>query len=242
MRSKLRPLAIGLFTVLLAISGSPILLYFRGKGFPKTEDKVFAAILLLLFFALLGYVIWLTLLIRIDKTLERITFTYPFRFKRRTYHFSEIDGFRFRYLTGRIDYKAIQLKAFDGRKFIVSDFETANLRKIEQFCLANFELLAGKTFRQLDEAEKQEEINKSRQFDISQAKGTRFSLYITTFSIIVWTAALIYGMLTNPTASSTKEVIILVLLAVLCTFSILRINKISKQLKSNAEYAGNEQS
>ncbi|QEC53129.1 hypothetical protein EDD80_10497 [Anseongella ginsenosidimutans] len=242
MRSKLRPLAIGLFTVLLAISGSPILLYFWGEGFPETKDKVFVIILLLLFFGLLGYIIWFTLLIRVDKSSERITFTYPFRCKRRTYHFNEVYGFRFRYLRGRIDYKAIQFKTLDGRKFIISDFETTNLREIEQFCFANYTLLAGKTFRQLDEAEKLEEINKSRQFDISQAKGVRFSLYITAFLMIVWAAALTYGMLTKPAASSAKEVVILVLMVFLCTFSVLRINKINKQLKSKAEYAGNEQS
>lgn len=186
MKTTIRPLTIIFSLVLLTVFGAaPYFVFFNSQQIRINVATVAAAAMTILFLAGLFSIARLTLFIHIDHTNQIITFTYPFRFQRLTFDFKDIIGFRYKYLMARIDYKAIQIKTKDGRKFTISDFETANLRKFETHALNTFELRSADDFSPLDEEAKKIEVESSREFDFNQAKAIRDLLFIGIFAIVL---------------------------------------------------------
>ncbi|MGB5929391.1 MAG: hypothetical protein WBH03_14515, partial [Cyclobacteriaceae bacterium] len=150
-------------------------------------QMIISVILGLLFLGVVGSVVWFTLIVRFDADIQQVRFIYPFRFQTYSYSFQSIFGFRYKLLPGEISYKALQFRAKDGRKFTISDFETANLRGVERFCLTHLELRRGKSFEKLNESQRKGVIRDSLNFDVEQARDIRFYLglgLVITFSII----------------------------------------------------------
>jgi hypothetical protein len=129
-----------------------------------------------------------------------------------------MEGFRYKYLMAKVDYKAIQFKTKDGHKFTVSDFETSNLRELEKTCLKIFELKTTEKFLPLDEEGKKREIQSSRYFDIAQAKQIRDMLIIGIIFTIIIIGSTIYK--NNGPLSTGK-----ILFYIISTFMLLRMTK-----------------
>ncbi|WP_187312462.1 hypothetical protein [Hymenobacter sp. BT188] len=186
-----------------------------------------------LFVAGVFSVYWFTLIIIIHDDLNKILFIYPFRMKRKTYQFEDIIGFRFKYLNAKINYKSIQLKAKSGEKFLLSDFETANLRIFEASCFKHFELRADKSFRKLTREEHEAEIFASKVFDYEQAKDIKFHLIASILFLIV-----IGGVSLNEIISNTNNFsrflltvfLLCILLVVLIARKLVKVNKEIRRL------------
>src|SRR5690606_12924262 len=146
--------------IILSVFGTAICTYFFTPE-SRPENWVTPFFATILFIPFLFVIIRYAKLIRIDELSQTITFSYLFRFRRKRYLFRDITGFRFKYLNGRMDYKALQFQTTDGQKYLITDFEIANLRELERFCLDHFELRAGRQFQILSEEERQTEIGKS---------------------------------------------------------------------------------
>jgi hypothetical protein len=119
---------------------------------------VFLVLFSFLFVGSVIGLIWFTLKIGMDLSADKITFHYPFRFQKFIYKREHILGFRYKYLSGKVNYKSLKFKTKgDKRTFSISDFETSNLRELERFSLGHFDLRAGKEFTKLTETDKKNE-------------------------------------------------------------------------------------
>lgn len=234
MRTRIR-ISTALFCMLiLGLFGAAIFTYvFKTESRPESWVTPFFSALF--FIPFLSVIVWMTLLIRINQGSQTITFIYLFRFQRKSYHFRDITGFRFKYINGRMEYKAIQFQSADGRKFIVTDFETANFRELEKFCLEHFDLKAGKQFRALSEEEKQQEIKKSKEFDISQAKTIRFYFYAVTITTLFFTALAVHKMMKNDAPLPFYGFLPLVVFFAASIVAITKIGKATRQIKTAKE-------
>ena len=187
---------------------------------------VFFVLFSSLFLASIVGLIWLTLRVDIDPVEHTIEFTYPFRFQKFKYHFDNLLGFRYKYLNGKIEYKSLNFRTKgDKRTFSISDFETGNLREIEQFAIANFDLRGDKDFKKLTDKEKKEEIDWSRQFDFNQAKDIRFYLVIYTLALTFIMGSLIYRL---PKVQETTSIVIGLVVTGMFTVIVLTIKRILK--------------
>lgn len=233
MNTRVRISTLLFCMIILFILGAAIFTYvFKLESRPESWVTPFFAALF--FIPFLFVIIRYAKLIRIDELSQTITFSYLFRFQRKRYHFRDITGFRFKYLNGRMDYKALQFQTTSGQKYLVSDFETANLRELEQYCLEHFELRAGKEFRVLNEEEKQSEINESGTFDLSQAKNIRWYYYAAGLTGLVFAIVLIHGLIKNNSPISARNLfppIVMIAIPVAIIPRIIRINKRIQKLR-----------
>lgn len=228
MRTRIRISAALLCIFILGLLGAAIVTYvFKTESRPESWVTPFFSALF--FVPFLSVVIWRTILIRINEFSKNVTFTYPFRLKRRTYGFSEITGFRFQYRDGRMVYKALQFRTSDGQRFTVSDCETANLRKLESFCLDHFELCAGKAFKELNETEKQEEVNKSRQFDVTQAKVIRFHLYWAALFVLIVNVMLVRRLVEDEFPVTVTNGLMLMAFNLALVLILIKLIRVSRQ-------------
>src|SRR5690606_10587992 len=109
--SRIRPVTIIFSVILLCFFAVPPYIQLVEKGLAGiNKDAVYTAVMLLVSAAGLFAVFRLTLIVKLDKEQRKITFIYPFRLLKKTLSFDEITGFRYKYLRGRIDYKALQVK------------------------------------------------------------------------------------------------------------------------------------
>ncbi len=211
--------------MLLAFGTAPYIIFIK-KGIDSINiSTVIATVLLLLFLAGVYAIIWLTLIVKLNKESKTITFIYPLRLSSTTIRFEKIVGFRYKYLSGRIEYKALQVKTSAGQTFTLSDFETENLREFEKEFIEQFELRKGNSFSKLSQQQKYFEIENSKAFDLEQAKEIRFMLYIVIvfliFVLATFIKKIIYNELTNPTTT--------ILIATIATpVLILTINKLKR--------------
>lgn len=194
---------------------------------------IFSIVMAILFLLGIFSIFWFTLIVHIDKSTQKITFNYPFRFQKTTFDFQEIVGFRFKYLFARIDYKAIQFRTKNNKTFTFSDFETENLREIEELCFETFELRADKAFKKLNETQKRKEIEESRQFDTNQAKEIRFAL----FAVIVFCLFIIVKSIQEYITIemlTTKSTLLTISSTIIIFASIKKLIKTNKRLKNSA--------
>jgi hypothetical protein len=177
MKSQIRPATIFFVIVMLgALAILPALNLTKGENYVP-DSGVVAAICGVLFVSSCLAIIWFTKTIEVDEISSIVKVSYPFRFTSSTFDFDEVQGFRYKYLTAKVDYKAIQLKLSNGKIYTISDFETGNLRAFERMCQNEFEL-KGENFKTLTSAQQKSEIKNSHAFDVEQAKGIRFFLFL----------------------------------------------------------------
>ena len=172
-----------------------------GKIYQSIEDGYISIVILisviilvffgLVFFGLILYHVcfkFLLISFQIDK--RTIIFNYPFLLRKTKYSFEEINGFRFStvYNGKGWDYKALIFKTKDNKKYSITDLEIKNTREIESFALENFQLKKGEEFETLNYEERNVELEKNKQFDISQAKEYRISCYMLLALVcaIIW--------------------------------------------------------
>ncbi len=185
MKTRIRPLTVIFSILLLTGFGTiPYIFFFEMQLAEINIGTIIAAVMAVLLLLGLFSIFWLTLVVHIDQELQKITFSYPLRFQKKTFAFKEIKGFRYKYLPAIVDYKAIQFKTEDRQKFTVSDFETANLRELETLALGTFELRSTDHFSPLYGTEEQREIQSSRNFDVSQDREIRFLLIIGILTVV----------------------------------------------------------
>ncbi|MEQ9166656.1 MAG: hypothetical protein RLO12_10390 [Fulvivirga sp.] len=189
----------------------------------------------LLFIAGIGSFFCLSLIVKIDVKSQQIHFIYPLRFRTYSYEFASIYGYRYKYLPARIDYKVIQFKTKDGKKFTISDFETENLRKIEKLCFDYLELRRGKSFEKLNEQQKRGELRNSKDFDIQQAKDIRFFL-ILGLAISIF---LIGMFLTNPVQLDLNILLFLTFWTVLTISMVFKLRNIQRTIKDRTQQSAN---
>lgn len=228
-------LTIGLLT---GFGGIPTLILQKTDNVGELPTGVIAffGLFSTLFIASIIGVVWLTLSITIDATRRTIQFTYPLRFQTFKYNFSDLLGFRYKYLNGKVEYKSLKFRTKgDKRTFSISDFETANLRDIEKFAISNFDLRGDKDFKKLTDKEKKEKIEWSRQFDFDQAKDIRFYLILYTSALIFITGSLVYRL---PKEQGTAAVVIGLVVTGMLTIIVLtvkRIFKLHKRIKNGVQ-------
>ena len=230
MTTKIRPLTILLAITILFCLGTMIFVAIKNL---VSNIQIFpyslTIFLVILFFSGVFCVIYFTLVIRNDLNKRIITFYYPFRFVRKTYHYSEIIGFRFKYLPSQfINYKAIQIKTNDGKLYIISDFETSNLREIEKIAIENFKLARDKSFIILDQSRKEEELLKSHYFDISQFKSLRVFYIMTVIACGILLFYMTYSLTEVSGPPANHKVVLLVLICICffgAFFKIVRSHK-----------------
>lgn len=230
--------AIGLLGACATI---PLLILSKGDinnlGQLPTGVIVFLGLFGSLFIGGVVGLIWFTLKIDIDLLADRVTFHYPFRFQKFTYKKDDILGFRYKYLSGKVNYKSLKFRTKgDKRTFSISDFETSNLRDLEIFALQHFDLRTGKEFTKLTENQKNTEIEISKAFDYEQAKDIRFYLGMLVIFLTAIISVLTYQILTEK-VRNVKGVTIAI--GVMLTISILtmrRFLKIHAGLKNGAQH------
>lgn len=186
MNSKKRPITI-LFslTMLIAFGTVPYITFVKRNVSEVNIESITATILLLLMMCGSIAIIWCTLIVKVDENLKTITFVYPLMFQSKTFYFDEIIGFRYKYLNARVPYKSLQIRSKSGQTYILSDFETQNLKELENKFLQLFDLRKGKLFSKITQKQKEIEINNSRAFDRIQAKEIKFYLYLAIAFCIV---------------------------------------------------------
>jgi hypothetical protein len=226
MNSSIRPITVLFASLILTAFGSVVYVLFVDDGLKfETGPLIVGAFFSILLIAGIVSIAWMTLIITVDKTNQVITFTYPLRFSRKKYNFSEVIGFRFKYLNAKVDYKALQYKTRDGRMFTISDFETSNLRKLESISLKYFDLKTGKTFESLSNEQKEVEILMSKEFDLVQAKD------IKDFSLIgIITFLIVGGILIDKKSFDRETLLILFIIGVLIIWMIVKYVNTKKVL------------
>lgn len=187
----------------------------------------------LLFIAGVGSIIWFTLIVKIDIERQQIRFIYPLRYRTYDYDFASIYGYRYKYLTAKVTYKAIQFRTKDARIFTVSDFETGNLRKVEQLCFENLELRQGKSFNKLNNQQKSREFLNSKQFDIQQAKDIRFYLILG----LVLSVFVIGMFLTNPKELNLDLSLFLAFWTVLTIWMAIKLRNVQKIIRDGVQHS-----
>jgi hypothetical protein len=166
-----------------------------------------------------------SLIVSINEEDKNIKFIYPFKFKKKVYPFDDIIGFRFTKFYSRLcDYKILVFKANDNKIYKITDFETSNLRVIEDFAIKHFEIFNNKDFDPLTTEEKVFELKKIKMFDIDQAKSYRISSYLgilLSVSIILINKYIaIPQRKSDATAWTISSIIFLI-----CLFYIFKANK-----------------
>jgi hypothetical protein len=130
------------------------------------------------------------LLITFQLENRTVIFHYPFLWMKEKYKFDDIQGFCFStvYPSNICRNKALVFKTFDNRKYSITDFEIGNLRAIESFALENFQLKAEPKFSTLNNTQRLAELEKNKQFDISQAKEYRSSCFLALgiLALLTW--------------------------------------------------------
>lgn len=198
MTSKIRLLTIIFsFALLLAIGTVPYVILNKNRIDSFSIQSMTATVMLTLLLAGILAIIWLTLIVKLDKNTKTITFLYPLRFSSTTIKFENIVGFRYKYLNGRIGYKSLQVKTSAGQTFTFSDFETENLREFEKEFIELFDLRRGKDFNELNRQQRDFELKNSKAFDIEQAKEIKFMLFTVIVLIIVVFATFIKKIIDN---------------------------------------------
>jgi len=232
MTSKIRPLTILFSLGILTAFGTVSYVLFIKKG--KNEFNVTSVTAIILFLLMLaGFfaIIWLTLIVKIDKQRRTITLSYPFRLQSRTFNFDEIVGYRYKYLNGRITYKSLQLKTKSGQTFTFSDFETLNLREFENEFIKLFDLRSGKYFTKINQQQKESEIKRSNYFDKEQAKEIRFYLSLALVICVVLIGDLIKRHIKDGTKITTVTIIAIISLIVTLIATIIKLKKTNQTIK-----------
>lgn len=234
MISRIRLLTIFFSLAMLTAFGSVPYILFYKKGL--TEVNVATVTALFMFLLLISGIIaifWLTLIIKIDIQQKQITFFYPFRLKRTKLKFDEILGFRFKYLSGRVEYKALQLKTKSGQTFTFSDFDTANLRDFENQFVKHLELRRGNTFTKLSQKDKESEIQNSRVFDYGQAKEIRFMLFLAIGCCIFILGSIIKKNIESHNEIKTSTTIGILTLVIILVSFIIKLKQTIQIIKKN---------
>lgn len=235
MTSRIRLLTIFFSLTMLAAFGAiPYLLFFK-KGLTEINVATLAGtVMLLLLIGGITAIFWLTLIVKIDIYQKQIIFFYPFRRARTNLKFDEILGFRFKYLTGKIEYKALQIRTKSGQTFTFSDFETANLRDFENHFIEHFELRRGKSFTRLSKKDREYEIQNSRGFDFEQAKEIRFMLFMAIAFCIFIAGTIIKKNIDNSNELSIATTVGVLTILIVLTSSIVKLKRTIKTIKNGA--------
>jgi hypothetical protein len=236
MKTKFRfATAVLVLSVLVVFGSVPFLFLLTGKGIhdvTSLKQSFFSILFGVLFIGSVVAVAWLALRIAIDADRRTITFFYPFRLQSFSYGFDELVGFRYKYLSGKVTYKSLKFRTKDLRTFSVSDFETANLKKLEGFALRHFNLLGGKAFGKLTDRERKAQLRESRYFDYAQAKDIKFYLFAALFLL----ALLFVTLLKVLVSSEGKKLYVLCTMVVIIIWVAISImNRIGKLRKITKE-------
>lgn len=234
MISKIRPLTILFSLIMLTAVGTvPYISFIKKSESEYNHTSIFiAAILFLLMLAGLFAIIWLTLIVKMDKERRIITFTYPFRLQSKTYNFEDIEGYRYKYLNGRIAYKSLQVKTKYGQTFTFSDFETLNLREFENEFIKLFDLRSGKYFIKINQQQKESEINKSKYFDKEQAKDIRFYLYLALVICIIIIGDFLKKYINGDVKITVVIIITTISLIITLIATIIKLKKTNQKIKN----------
>jgi len=193
--------------------------------------SVTAIVMLLLLLAGLAAIIWLTLIVKLDKETKTVTFTRPFRLRSTTIHFDEVVGFRYKYLSGKIEYKALQVKTITGRTFTFSDFETENLRDFEKEFIKLFDIRKGNSFYKLNQEQKRIEVENSLAFDLEQAKEIRFILYAVIAFCLIFLASIVKKIFDNDIRNLTTTMIAATILTTILVLTISKLKRTNRLMK-----------
>ena len=235
MRSKIRLLTIVFSLIMLtAFSSVPYIVFIKNGLFELTFVSVIAVIMIALVFGGLFAIYRFTLIVDLDSDKSQVVFYYPFRFKRSSFNFNEILGFRFKYLSGKIEYKALQIRTKSGYNFSFSDFETSNLRDFEDKFLIHFDLRQGKSFDELNKLEKEQEILNSKAFDIQQAKEIRFYFFLIIGFCIFLLAVIINKNVDSGIEFSNLSIVGILTILIILIFSVRKLKDIMKIIKNGA--------
>jgi hypothetical protein len=94
MRTTIRPLTVIFSLVILGAFGAvPYFVFFKKQLTEINVATVTAGLMTSLFLLGLFSIAWLTLFIRVDQTIQKITFTYPLRLQKMTFDFKDMIGF-----------------------------------------------------------------------------------------------------------------------------------------------------
>ncbi len=233
MKTAIRSLTVVFSIVMLcAFASVPTVYYLRGAEgslFQINKASFISLLMLLLFLGGLIAIIMLTKVIIVDEEKKVIKIRHPFLLQNRAYRFDEITGFRWSYLSGRVKYKSIKLKAIDRRVYQFSDFEIGNFRVIEKVILKNFDLKYGKDWEPVSENQKQVELQISKAFDIEQAEEIRELLWAALVILTIFSFGVLYKFYENGFSLKLIEIIFFII-TLLCLYGSL------VKLKSNNQY------
>lgn len=231
MNSKIRPITI-LFslTMLIAFGTVPYIIFVKRNVNEANIESITATILLLLIMGGSMIIIWFTLIVKVDENLKTISFVYPLMFQSKTFYFDEIIGFRYKYLNARVPYKSLQIRSKSGQTYILSDFETQNLKELESKFLQLFDLKKGKHFSKITQKQKEIEINNSKAFDRKQAKEIKFYLYLVIAFCIFLIGDFLSRYVNNAFKPTAFSVIFNTTLIVILIAALVKLKKTNKLL------------
>lgn len=222
--------------ILTAFGTVPYIVFIKQKTPDDSVLSIIAIVLFLLLMAGLISVIWLTLIIRINKQQRIITFIYPFRLKSNTFTFDELIGFRYKYLNARIAYKALLVRTKTGKTYTFSDFETSNLREFEAEFIQLLDLRKGKHFSKISTNQKEIEINNSKVFDKEQAKDIRFYLYLIIIVSAVIIGDIISTLLTNSNKITLINLSFSLFMMIILITTCIKLKKVNLALKEHKKF------
>lgn len=195
-------------------------------------EVVLSLFMILLFLGGLVAIVVFTKVITIYEENQRVIILHPFFLRRRVYSFSEIIGFRWVSLHGRITYQSIKLKAKSGKVFQFSDFEVDNFRDIEGIFLQNFELRCGKDWKSVSDKGKKNLLNTRRNFDFNQAKDIKDYVRLGIISVVAFLLAIFYKIYQDSFVVEILEVMLMISLMLALYGLIIKLRSINKQLES----------
>ena len=212
----------------------PYIAFIKNGLFELTFVSVIAIIMIAIVLGGLFAIYRFTLIVYMDFDKSQIVFNYPFRFKKDSFNLNEILGFRFKYLSGRFEYKALQIRTNSGNTFTFSDFETSNLRDFENKFLTHFDLRQGKSFDEINKLEKEREILNSKAFDIRQAKEIRLYFFGLIGFCIFCLGLIINKNIENKMEFSILSIVGILTILIILFFSVLKLKDMIKIIKNSA--------
>jgi hypothetical protein len=108
------------------------------------------------------------------------------------------------------------------------------LREFEKEFLELFDLRTGKSFNKLSQQQKEIEIEKSRTFDIRQAKEIRFMLYVVIAFLMVVFVKFIQEIIEDENKNSIMTLFIATISVMVLISTIIKLKRTNSFLSRNA--------
>ncbi|MFC6999019.1 hypothetical protein [Rufibacter roseus] len=219
--------------MLAAFGAAPFYVFKKAIEEGKLElnvATVAAFVLLLLFLGGIAAIMKWAKVITIDKDRQLVTILHPFLLQKRMYNFNEILGFQWDYVSGKVTYKFLKLKASDGRTFQFLDFEMANFREVEGWIAQLFDLRVGKSWKLATPKQKAFEELRSKEFDIEQAEDIRWYLRFCIVGAVVSIIVHLYVLYERELSISTGSAIFLAIIFAFTVGVLIKYKEINRIL------------